>query len=188
MFWSKYAHLISFFLFVRACFSRCRRSMECGKLRITISNDEVCSFTVKVTEWYFFLYFASFYDFVERYLLFHKSRILSSPCWWTYLCILAWSRRIYRSFRDCDHFYCNPILYVIINRHDWSAIRVDMWPMASTTWTIYAYSGLGTISASVAVDALSWYNILWPVHVIANESHMVPFMTLQQVDGNDKGT
>ena len=50
------------------------------------------------------------------------------------------------------------------------------------------HNGLGINSTFEAIIELSWYDILWSNFVVENESCIVPFMTLQQVAGNEKST
>ena len=50
------------------------------------------------------------------------------------------------------------------------------------------HNGLGIDSTLEAIIVLSWYDILWSNFVVECESCIVPFITSQQVAGNDKGT
>ena len=81
-------------------------------------------------------------------------------------------------FRHGDDHYAVPFLYVIITRHEWWIIMVDLGPKGTETWTIHIQSGLGTSSTSVAVFFPSYYDILWPMWNINNESRTVLFWTL----------
>ena len=137
------------------------------------------TFLRNVTEWWFFCYLDCFYDIDGVILLFQRFYILPCPCWWSDLFIPTWLWPLLSPSRYGDHLYHDPILYVNINRHGWLAIWVVLWPMASKTWTMYMYSGLGTDNTFVATVTYSWHNILWSMYVIGCESHIVLFMTLQ---------
>ena len=109
----------------------------------------------------------------ECWLWFHTFSILPSPCQWPYLSIPTSFCIFYHSLRRSGHRRVDPILCVNINRYVSSATMVVIWPMASQTWTMYMYCGLGAVTIVVAIVSFSWYLILWPIYVVECESRIV---------------